>query len=243
MNAGDVTPMEVHDPAGARVETHPKYPLFRHVAPLPGVSLMDSIGAATLENFYIVGEAWAAVVCHYAKAGDTLLDIGCGCGRTARFFLMRPELRYVGMDVFGPAIAWAERYLEPLAPPGAYRFVHVDAYSAHYNPRGRLKASEVRFPVEDGSVDIAFAASLFTHLLEPDARHYLAESARAVRAGGLLIASIHDEPPAGVRYSGREDRIDVEKAHFVELARAAGFELHEDLGLVCGQQTFAFERR
>ena len=233
--------MEVHDPAGVSLDTHPRYPLFKHVAPLPNTSLMDSIGAATLENFYIVGESWAATVSRFLGAGETVLDIGCGCGRTARFLMLRPDIRYVGFDVFKPAIDWANKHLVPLAP-GRMAFEHFDAYSAHYNPRGAQKAVDVRFPVESGSMDAAFAASLFTHLLEPDAVHYLEESARSLRKGGVLVASIHTEPKPGERFSGREDRIDIDPAYFTSMAERAGLRVREDLGLICGQDTFAFER-
>ena len=237
----DEPTMEVHDPAGVSLATHPKYPLFKHVAPLPNVSLMDSIGAATLENFYIVGESWAATVSRFLGAGETALDIGCGCGRTARFLMLRPDIRYVGFDVFKPAIDWANLHLVPLAP-GRLSFEHFDAYSAHYNPRGPMKATEVRFPVDDGTIDVAFAASLFTHLLEPDAVHYLAESARSLRSGGVLVASTHTEPKPGERFSGREDRIDIAPDYFVAMAGRAGLRVREDLGLICGQDTIAFER-
>jgi len=233
--------MEVHDPAGVGLETHPKYPLFKHVAPLPNTSLMDSIGAATLENFYIVGESWAATVSRFLGAGETVLDIGCGCGRTARFLMLRPDIRYVGFDVFKPAIDWADKHLVPLAPD-RLRFEHFDAYSAHYNPRGAQKAVDIRFPVADGAIDVAFAASLFTHLLEPDAVHYLEESARSLRRGGVLVASIHTEPKAGERFSGREDRIDIDPAYFTSMAERAGLRVREDLGLICGQDTLAFTR-
>jgi SAM-dependent methyltransferase len=234
--------MVVHDPQGVALGTHPNYPVFKHVVPLPSISLMDSIGAATLENFFIVAEAWAAVVSRFVPAGGRILDIGCGCGRTARLLALRPDVTYLGFDVFKPSIEWAEAFITPLTE-GRFRFAHVDGHSAHYNPRGTLKPGEVRFPGEDRGFDVAFAASLFTHLLEADAGHYLAESARCLRPGGVLVASIHDEPPAGVRYSGREDRIDVDRGYFVDMAGRAGFAVREDLGALCGQTAVAFERR
>jgi SAM-dependent methyltransferase len=234
--------MIVHDPAGVGLGTHPNYPVWQHVAPLPNISLMDSIGAATLENFFIVGEAWASVVGRFVGSGETVLDMGCGCGRTARLLLLRPDIRYIGFDIFKPAIDWAERHLVPRFGDRA-RFVHFDGYSAHYNPRGSLKPGDIRFPAADAGVDVAFAASLFTHLLEPDANHYLAESARCLRRGGVLVASIHVETRAGERFSGREDRIDVDKDYFVAMAGRAGFSLREDLGSLCGQEALALERR
>ena len=231
--------MLVHDPATATGGTHPQYPTWAGVPPLPNISLLDTVGAASLENFYLAGEALAHVVHRRLRPGGHALDMGCGCGRTARFLLFRDDIRYTGFDIFKPAIDWSNRYLAPLGA-GRFRFEHVDAHSAHYNPRGRLKPTQARFPASDGSIDVAFAGSLFTHLLEPDARHYLAESRRCLAPGGILLASIHDEPPPGQRYSGRENRIDVDKAYFVAMGADAGLALHEDLGDLGGQQVLVF---
>lgn len=234
--------MVVHDPAGATSGTHPKYPTWAEIPPLPHPSLLHTVGADSLENFYLAGEAVTHLLCRRLPLGARALDIGCGCGRTARFLLLRQDIHYLGFDIFKPAIDWANIYLAPLGE-GRFRFEHFDAHSAHYNPRGRLKATEVRFPVADGSIDVAFAASLFTHLLEPDARHYLAESARCLDRSGILFASIHVEPAPGQKYSGQENRIEIDRAYFVAMAGAAGLELREDLGTVCGQEILVFGRR
>ena len=234
-------PMVVHDPAYAKVATYSKYPTWAEVPPLPDQSLLDTIGAGSLENFYLVGEAWAHVLHRRLREGATVLDIGCGCGRTARFLLFREDIRYIGFDIFQPAIEWCERYLVPFGG-GRFRFAHFNAHSGHYNPRGTLSAREVRFPAEDASIDVAFAASLFTHLLEADAVHYLRESARALKPGGILVASVHCEPAPGSKYSGRENRIEVDRAHFLSMASAAGLVLAEDLGSLCGQEALVFKR-
>ena len=48
-----------------------------------------------------------------------------------------------------------------------YRFVHVDAANDRYNPGG----AETRYlPVEDGSVDLIAAFSVFTHMLSDDTK-------------------------------------------------------------------------
>jgi len=121
--------------------------------------------------------------------------------------------------------------------------VHLDVRNAHYNPGGTLSPDEALFPADDASIDVAFGASIFTHLLEPAARHYLAETARCLRPGGVLLASIHDEPPQGERYSGNEDRIDVTAAYFAALARDAGLAARGPHGNLCGQETLLFEKR
>ena len=65
---------------------------------------------------------------------------------------------------------------------------------------------------------MTICASLFTHLLEDDCRHYLAEISRVSKPRGLALISIHNEPPHGERFAGDESRIDIEEAYFVELA-------------------------
>ena len=242
MPADTPAPMIVHDPDSIAAENHPKYPRFAHVPPLPSGPLMDSVGAPNIENFYVVGEAWAHIVSLFTGEGGTILDIGCGCGRTARFLLPRPDIRYCGFDVSRTAIEWCGQEIVPLSR-GRFEFHHLDVHSGHYNPRGKLRGDQVRFPVRDGTIDVAFAASLFTHLLEPDARHYLAQVTRALRGGGTLIASIHDEVPAGQAFAGNEARIDVRSDYFAALARQSGLALRESLGLVCGQETLVFEKR
>ena len=234
-------PMVVHDPAFAHGGTHPEYPTWTEVPPLPHPSLLHTIGAGTLENFYLAGEAVAHVLHRRLRQRAVALDIGCGCGRTARFLLFRDDIRYIGFDIFKPAIDWANAYLAPLAE-GRFSFEHIDAQSEHYNPRGQLKATQVRFPAADGSIDVAFAASLFTHLLEADARHYLGESTRCLVRNGLLVASIHTDPEPGKNYSGRENRIEINKAYFIDMAAAAQLEVREDLGLLCGQELLVFGR-
>jgi hypothetical protein len=91
-------------------------------------------------------------------------------------------------------------------------------------------------------VDVSFAGSLFTHLLEPDAAHYLRETARVLAPAGRAIVSLHIEPAAGFRYSGSEARIDVEPDYFLELATNAGLVLDERLGDLCGQEILVLRR-
>ena len=233
--------MLVHDPDLAAVENHRKYPAFWQVPPLPSATLMGTLGATDIENFYVVAEAWAHVVSRLAPRNASVLDVGCGCGRTARLLMLREDLTYTGFDVFRPSVDWAERHITPLTT-GRFRFVHLDAASGHYNPHGRDNPASVRFPAADASIDLAFAASLFTHLREAHARHYLEESCRVLKRGGRLLASIHDEVPAGEHYAGDEARIDVSQEYFVGMAHAAGLAFERSLGAVCGQLALVFTR-
>ncbi|MCY7389512.1 MAG: class I SAM-dependent methyltransferase [Burkholderiales bacterium] len=222
--------------------TFADYPVWTHTLALPPQPLMGSTGTYELPIFLLVGHSWAQVVSHFTKPGSTILDIGCGCGKTARFLTNNQHIaRYVGFDVLKLSIDWTRHYLSP-ATQGRFEFHHADLRNEMYNPHGTIQACDYRFPVADGSVDLAFAASLFTHLLERDCRHYLRETARVLKAGGRTIISVHMEPAPGTRYSGTEARIDVEIEFFVELAAGAGLKLIERPGDLCGQEILVFER-
>jgi SAM-dependent methyltransferase len=223
------------------------YPTWKHVVPLPTAALMATVGAPSIENFLVVGEAWASVIgAALARhrgapgAGGTyrVLDMGCGCGRTARFLALRPDVRYVGFDIMAPLLEWCR---EAFREHGErFAFVHYDGYSAFYNPRGTIGPTEYRFPADDGTIDLAFAASLFTHLKPDDARHYLRETRRVLAPGGLALVSIHNEvcPETGVE--GAEARIDVDTNRFVGWAADAGLTAVEHVGELCGQYALVF---
>lgn len=227
---------------GDASQTHPHYPRWAGIAPLPNSRMMLHVGAETVENFLVVGDAWGQLVAGELEPGARVLDIGCGCARTARTLLHHPWIEdYLGLDVIEPYIAWNQRFIAPLSN-GRFRFAHLDVATPRYNPAGATPAESVRFPLVDGSVTLTFAASLFTHLREPAAERYLAESARCSAPGAKLIASIHDKPAPGAAFSGDEFRADVLPDHFVALAARSGWTLERAVGDVCGQETLVFRR-
>lgn len=218
------------------------YGVWKYAIPLPPEGLMWSTGGAFIENFLVLGDAWARIVSHFAPENATVLDIGCGCGRTARYLINNRWIsKYIGFDVVETSIKWCQKFL---APPwnGVAEFYWFDLYSAEYNPTAALKAEDLQFPVKDGSVDVIFAASLFTHLLEPDAQHYLQEIGRVLAARGTAILSIHNNPARGIKFGGNETRIDIESDYFAELATAAGLCEGERIDDFGGQEVFIFRR-
>jgi len=228
-------------PADSR-QTNSKYPAWDHVIPLPTDSLMWSTGGATIENFIVLGDAWAQVVTRYTPESATVLDIGCGCGRTARVLVNNRWItRYIGFDVVPESIAWCNNFIKP-AWHGSAEFHCFDLYSSEYNAKGSIQARDLRFPAADRSVDVIFAASLFTHLLEPDALHYMQEVGRVLSDRGRAILSIHNDPALGTRFSGTETRIDIASDYFAELGRNAGLREAERINDLGGQQVFIFAR-
>lgn len=219
----------------------PMLPLQPHGLAVPSYPLRTSTGAASLDYWFGLGDAWAHMVSRFLPADPVVLDIGCGCGKLARFLRLHPTLRYVGVDLFKPSIDWCRR---AFAGDGdRFRFEHFDGYSALYNPEGTVEVRDYRVPVAVASVDLVVCGSLFTHLHEPDAVHYLAEIGRALKPGGQALISIHAEPPPGERFTGDAVRIDVDEAYFLELCAAERLELVERIGLVYGQLVLRLARR
>ena len=114
-----------------------------------------------------------------------VLDFGCGCGRIARQLIQqvpRPE-RYLGIDLHRGMIAWCRANLESAAP--GFEFRHHDVHTVSFNP-GEDKPKTLPFPAEDRSFTLVNAWSVFTHLTESQAKHYLREVARVLEPGGVL---------------------------------------------------------
>jgi SAM-dependent methyltransferase len=220
--------------------TNPRYATWKYIIPLPPDSLAWAVGATTIESFLVVGDAWAQLVSRFTALGCSVLDIGCGCGRTARGLINNMYIDgYVGFDVIPENVEWCQNYIQARAP---HRFIfrHYDIHSREYNPEGRLLPSEFQFPCQERSMTVVFAASVFTHLLEPDARHYLNEIERVLTPGGKAILSIHVNVPTDKPFHGTEARIDIDPQYFLGMCADAHLELVEALGEVCDQEVFVF---
>jgi SAM-dependent methyltransferase len=221
-------------------QTNGRYQVWKHVIPLPPDSLIWTTGGASIENFLVMGDAWCQLIAHFLMEKALVLDIGCGCGRVPRMLVGNTSIeKYIGFDVIKESVDWCNTFIKPAWKAPA-EFHWFDLYSAEYNPVGKLKAENLHFPAADRSVDVVFASSLFTHLLEPDATNYLREVGRVLTKRGRALLSIHNQPALGTRFSGNELRIDIAPDYFVELAAKAGLseiERIEDFG---GQQVSIF---
>lgn len=137
-------------------------------------------GAKFAETF----EIWGGL-----KAGDAVLDIGCGAGRMAigigeRFNWSTP---LIGFDVIGQDVTVCQETISSRHPN--FQFHHVNAWNGHYNPGGVIQPHEVTFPAAANSVDFAFATSVFTHMFRREVAHYIAEVMRVLRPGGVLMTT------------------------------------------------------
>lgn len=154
--------------------------------PLPPVEMRNLVGPTEDELFENPGgellfpEVPAALY-------DSVLDFGCGCGRIARMLIQqrhRPQ-RYVGVDLHRGMIEWCRRSLTPHAP--GFEFHHHDTYNMAYNPDGSHEKQSL--PVDDASVSLFVAWSVFTHMTQESAEFYLSEVARVLRSDGMALTT------------------------------------------------------
>ena len=110
---------------------------------------------------------------------------------------------YVGFDVFAPGIEWCRAHIGTHRPN--FRFETADVDNGLYNRKAAAPASEYRFPCEDESIDVVLAASVFTHLLVEDVRHYLKETRRILKPGGrcLITAFLMNKEAGQLIAAGR----------------------------------------
>ena len=110
-----------------------------------------------------------------------LLDWGCGAGRLA--IGVKHEwgqvADYHGVDVQKKLVRWARNHLAD----DHTRFTLVDQHNDRYNPEGKTKR---RIPADDGSVDVLYSYSVFSHMLTDDVAGYAQVMARVLAPDGRI---------------------------------------------------------
>src|SRR5688500_15144689 len=147
-------------------------------------------GSRSVRDFVFVGETTTRwLIAQGLRRGDRVLEVGCGIGRMAVPLIryLRDGGKYFGIDITAEKIAYCKQSVTREAP--RFRFVHADVYNKYYNPRGKLRAADYRFPFTKHSFDFIFLTSVFTHMLPEDMEHYLDEIARGLVPGGTCIGS------------------------------------------------------
>lgn len=154
----------------------PPLSLRRHVGPVHLFETAADQTKAWIEQFDLV------------KDGSTILDIGCGCGVMVPTFseLMGEKGSYIGFDVYAPAIAWC-RHAYQNDP--RFRF-ELAVFSSPYGTRSSIHIESYRFPSESSSIHLVLAKSVFTHLQEREAKHYLKEISRVLTESGKALISV-----------------------------------------------------
>lgn len=140
-------------------------------------------------DYAFVGiELLGLMVCEAGmKPEDRILDIGCGTGRVARALTSYlTSGTYDGTDIVKPSIEWCQASYRGYPN---FQFHFSDIHNSQYNPEGKFKADDYRFPFEDESFDFIFLTSVFTHMLPSAVENYLSEISRLLATNGTVFST------------------------------------------------------
>jgi ubiquinone/menaquinone biosynthesis C-methylase UbiE len=118
----------------------------------------------------------SAAVGWHARAGDRILDLGCGTGELARA-LAAAGLRVAGCDISRQMLVRAVRAGGAGQGDGCARWV-------------RLAPEWQSLPFDSAAFDVVVVASVLEYVAEPIA--VLRECARVLRPGGVVLYTVPD---------------------------------------------------
>ena len=103
---------------------------------------------------------------------EAILDFGCGCGRTIRYWRPVKNQQLYGTDYNPELIEWCQKKLARLA---------------------EFKTNKLSPPLDyaDEKFDFIYAISVFTHLTENLQDIWMKELARVLKNGGFLLITLH----------------------------------------------------
>lgn len=147
--------------------------------PVAPANLQIRVAGAAAGAFYAQGdvearriEALAAGVGDPIEAGQTVLDFGCGPGRMVSALAPRhPDTHFCGSDIDPEAIGWCQA-----------RIGHLGAFA--------VNQTLPPLPYGDGSFDMIYSLSTFTHMPADLQFAWLDELRRVLKQGRLLITTI-----------------------------------------------------
>ena len=144
--------------------------------------------SAYAREFVGSGDRIADMLVAYAdlRPEQSVLDIGCGIGRVARALTARLSTsgQYQGFDVDPAAVAWCQR---AYAAFGNFSFTHAPVGYVNVRGSAPTRGEEYVFPYPEATIDLAFSVSVYTHLGRAIIDHYLAETSRVLRPGGMCV--------------------------------------------------------
>ena len=177
--------------AGPKVRSIGEPPLYDYLEPLIPPRERWVGPDDPLIHFFrwpIEYRAYLPILCEM-RQDAAVLELGCNHGRTMLGIVdyIKPPGRYEGLDILPAEIEFAQKHITPRFPH--FRFTHADIFNTLYNPKGALRPETYRFPFDDGTFDVAYAASLYSHLLPGTLQNYLTETRRTLKPGGKALFS------------------------------------------------------
>ena len=132
------------------------------------------VGRADAETIKEAGTLYRLIKKHRDIKKDNILDFGSGWGRVSRFFLndLKPD-HIFGVDTNAFILDECAR----IGVPGTFQLI---------DPLGAL-------PYPDKMFNLVFAYSVFTHLSERSASHWIPEIRRVLKPGGIFVPTLITE--------------------------------------------------
>ena len=171
------------------------------------------------------------------RASSRLLDVGCGVGRLAIGIIDRlgPIQAYRGTDVDPRYVRWCQKHIQHAHP--TFQFVTIDVGNPRYNPGGPAVAGDFRHPFDDGSFEIVYLYSVFSHMETEQVRIYLRDFRRLLASNGrLFFTSFAEEGvpdlsinPKGYRreWSGPLHCVRYRRGFLESLLQSSGFSVDQ----------------
>jgi SAM-dependent methyltransferase len=165
--------------------------------------------SAYAQEFVSSGSRIVDMLVSYAdlRPSQSVLDIGSGIGRVARALTtqLSPAGSYHGFDVDSHAVAWCRQAYSPFKN---FSFVHAPIGYVNVKGTAPVRGEDFIFPYPDGTMDLVFSVSVYTHLDARIVDHYLAETSRVLRPQGACVNTffVIDEFAAEAMREGRADR-------------------------------------
>ncbi|MDC3123558.1 class I SAM-dependent methyltransferase [Gammaproteobacteria bacterium] len=146
--------------------------------PVPPNSNMRRTSAKTIKHYIYSSTTTGLPISTAAQmtgfrfdAGVKILDFGCGGAGQLKFMTKKhPESSYFAVDIDPSSVAWVTEN---------YRQVVVSK-----------NFPDQQLDFQDNTFDLAYSVSTFSHFKKTDVDFWLAEFARVLKSGGLLIATI-----------------------------------------------------
>jgi SAM-dependent methyltransferase len=140
--------------------------------PVPPAKLRVLVSGPSRERFLDTTDAGVDALREVLgdRLRGTVLDFGCGCGRTARHW-RDVDLDLHGCDYNPELVAWCRDNLPFM--------------------RATVNGSDPPSPYDSKTFDVVYAMSIFTHLTEPSQLRWLDEWRRILAPSGLLLFTTH----------------------------------------------------
>ncbi|HEY1733688.1 MAG TPA: class I SAM-dependent methyltransferase [Acidimicrobiales bacterium] len=135
------------------------------------------------------------------RAGDRLLDLGCGFGRHA-FEAARRGAAVVALDAGADEVAGVRDTFGAMLDAGEL---------SPGTPAGAVQGDALHLPFASGMFDRVIASEVLEHI--PDDRAAMAELARVLRPGGTMAVTVPRYGPEAVNWVLSEEYHDVPGGH------------------------------